>query len=225
MESENGSYGNKKTECVHRLLSISNQLLSFEIGTLPGGEDKRADDTTEVVASCLFAALHRSRHSLAHLRQFLNTKTHLSSDLDYTFFDGLVSLTLEPLGFRELCEQGQIKLPSSLSQIIFPYFNTWNPSIRGVDHSDESFLVQFLKSRARELPNLSEVAVTKIPVNPSGEIIAAPNKLWIKHRKELEGLDIIKSGQVKLNKWLPGDVSELIKQIEIQTDKSLQLSD
>lgn len=195
--------GNKKSEAIVRLLSVTNKSLEcLEIHRVIQEDRVNQGDETGFFFNCL-DTLSNHFSSVSHLRVFgSDIGPHIDSDPIPLFssFRSLRTLSLDR-SLTFLWTNYNLSLPTSIERIILPFYR--RPLI---EDSDLSRLI-----RSRSLTNLKEVIIPTVPISSNGLVYDQPEysqelEYWSERRKLLENDEIWK--KVKLTKFKPGEVGE-----------------
>lgn len=201
---------NKKTQAVYNILRAYRSLNSFEI--FSSFQSRNPGDSSSIHSSCLLG-LHNSFQSLQVLRLFgVGSDIQKPDSWDYSMFHNLKELSTEGNSIIPFHQFVQIKIPESLEIITLAYYSLFFKGIGDHKVGEEAFLAKFLKLHS--LPKLKEVRVPAKLIDGTGlpRIEKEDRDAWIRKRKILKNLDIIKSGKVKLVEWKDGKPGKQISQ-------------
>lgn len=201
----------KKTESVHRMLSVLNASMvqCLELSKNLRDSYQRRGDFTYLTSSC-FLSLKRPFRSVKHLRLFgfgSGRNSPISNDLSYLENLRILALDYYAL-FTLLHSSHQLLLPTSIEILCLPFYSgRTTTTITAPD--EEKVLADLIESNA--LHNLKEVVIPSNRIGPSAKPLETQHeKIWTESRRALERLEIFKSGKVRLRTVQPGEKSECL---------------
>lgn len=198
--------GNKKTEIVHRMLEITNELDSLEVSFQ--FDDSNPGDRSLPFSSCLAGACS-SFDSLRHLRLFeLKAATSNPATIDFSSFKNLRVLSSN-FAYMDKVDMSLLLLPPKLEIVSLDFYTFDEGMPFSVRFLEERALLNLLQSNAMSsLSSFREVVVPRTPHHSAGldysPLDQKSGDIWRKNRKALGEAEIFKSG-VKLRTFKPGD--------------------
>lgn len=209
--------GNRKTEALYRMLSVTKGLQALEIHNGNAGRSSNPGDDTLPTLSCL-SSLHRSFDTMRHLRLI---RIGCNRDpISYPDFLCFKSLSLLSIDFSVVTALHfllpSILLPSSLETVCSTFYEQpLEDSSANARLAQDEILADVIKIRS--LPRLNQVVVPLQHINLDGKPInssAERLESWARGRERFKNHEIFASG-VRLREVLPGERSES-SQIEVQ---------
>lgn len=192
--------GDKKSDTLYRLLSITNRLRSLEISEVPPAERDFLGEINYQRTPCTgcFQALVDSYETLESLRYFrLEHDSKNPTSTDFTPFKRLKHFSTDfKFGIFSSQAHSFLKLPSNLENFWVVYLQNYRTNLLEMEEETKAW---FQMLEMRSWPSLKEIFICFQP----GSVLDH-RSLWSSTRLRLGKFELFKIGNVKLRKWIPG---------------------
>lgn len=200
---------NKKTEVVHRMLSVLNPRVfqCLELFNNLGDVSQRRGDETHLTSSC-FLRLDKSFRLVKHLRLIgFGCGRNSSPSNCFLCLESLRILSLDYYAlFTFVHFKRQLLLPTNIEIICLPFYSPRKIEENTTSH-EEKLLADFLESNA--LPNLKEVIIPSNRIGGDGKPVETQHeKVWTQSRRALERLEIFRCVKVRMRMVQAGEKSQ-----------------